>query len=197
MGSDDGEDNERPIHRVWVDPFELAARPVTNAEYARFAQPPRAGDPLFNHPDQPVVAVSWHDAMHYCERLGNVRLPTEAEWEFAARGGSEHKRYPWGDDAPADAMRQLAGPDCAGTRTPNAYGLYDVCENIHEWCADWYAADYYATSPDRNPRGPANGTRRVSRGGSWRHHVKVSRCAARSSIPPELRYTDYGFRLAR
>ena len=197
MGSDDGEDNERPIHRVWIDPFELAVHPVTNADYARLGQPQCADDPLFNDPDQPVVAVSWHDATRYCEWLGNVRLPTEAEWELAARGGFEHRRYPWGEDAPADAMRPLASPDRVGTRTPNAYGVCGLCENIHEWCADWYAADYYATSPDRNPRGPANGTRRVSRGGSWRHHVKVSRCASRSSLPPDLRYTDYGFRLAR
>jgi formylglycine-generating enzyme required for sulfatase activity len=83
-----------------------------------------------------------------------------------------------------------------GLGTPNGFGLYDVCTNVHEWCSDWYGAEYYAISPQRDPRGPGHGTRRVSRGGSWRHHVKVTRCAARSSIPPDFRYTDYGFRVA-
>ena len=76
---------------------------------------------------------------------------------------------------------------------PNPYGLYDMCENVHEWCTDWYGRDFYAMSPERNPRGPASGSRRVSRGGSWRHQVKISRCAARSSIAPELHYADYVF----
>jgi formylglycine-generating enzyme required for sulfatase activity len=71
-----------------------------------------------------------------------------------------------------------------------------MCENVHEWCSDWFDARYYAQSPDRNPRGPESGTRRASRGGSWRHHIKISRCAARSSIPPEFQYADYGFRVA-
>jgi len=198
MGSADGEDNERPIHRVWVDAFQIAPHPVTNAEYARFAPPPCIDDPRFNDPRQPVVAVSWTDAMRYCEWRG-VRLPSEAEWELAARGGAEGRRYPWGDDVPDDAALAvtLTGPRPAGQRAPNGFGLYDMCENVHEWCADWYAPDYYAVSPERNPRGPESGTRRASRGGSWRHRIKVTRCAARSSLPPEFRYNDYGFRVAR
>jgi formylglycine-generating enzyme required for sulfatase activity len=79
---------------------------------------------------------------------------------------------------------------------PNAYGLYNIGDNVHEWCADWYDAAYYVVSPERNPRGPLAGTRRASRGGSWRHHIKVTRTAARSSIPPEFKYADYGFRVA-
>ncbi|HTA29275.1 MAG TPA: SUMF1/EgtB/PvdO family nonheme iron enzyme, partial [Candidatus Cybelea sp.] len=78
----------------------------------------------------------------------------------------------------------------------NAYGLCNIGANVHEWCSDWFDAAYYAVSPERNPRGPANGTRRASRGGSWRHQIKVTRTAARSSIPPELKYADYGFRVA-
>src|SRR5687767_2713505 len=114
MGSEEGEDNERPVHRVWVDSFEIAAGTVTNAEYALFAPPLFGDDPRFNHPNQPVVAVSWNEAMSYCQWLSSVkggrfRLPTEAQWEFAARGGMDGKRYPWGDDAPEDSMRHLTG----------------------------------------------------------------------------------------
>ena len=168
MGSLDGAENERPVHRVWVDTFEIAAYQVTNAEYARFAPPPLRNDPLFNQPQQPVVSVSWNDAVRYCEWLSDLtgrlfRLPFEAEWECAARGGMEGKRYPWGDDLPDYATRSLNGPEVVGRRPPNAFGLYDMCENVHEWCSDWYDADYYSASPDRNPQGPASGSRRASR----------------------------------
>ena len=81
-------------------------------------------------------------------------------------------------------------------RAPNGYGLFDMCQNVHEWCSDWYDPNYYAASPAENPAGPPSGKRRASRGGAWRHHIKFSRCAARSSIPPEFRYADYGFRVA-
>jgi len=199
MGSEDGEDNERPLHLVWIDTFEMGACQVTNAEYADFAPPPFGDDPHFNDPRQPVAGVSWNDAVRYCEWLSDrsgrcFRLPSEAEWECAARGGMEGKHYPWGDD-PHDTCA-LEGPRPVGASAPNAYGLFDMCENVHEWCNDWYAADYYRLSPDRNPPGPASGSRRVSRGGSWRHQIPFSRCAARSSIPPEFRYADYGFRVA-
>ena len=86
------------------------------------------------------------------------------------------------------------GPEPVGQGEPNGYGLFDMCENVHEWCSDWYDPAYYAVSPAENPQGPAHGTRRASKGGAWRHHIKFSRCAARSSIPPEFRYADYGFR---
>jgi formylglycine-generating enzyme required for sulfatase activity len=210
MGSNTGQDNERPLHRVWVDAFHLAACQVTNREYEYFLRatgipsPPLWDDPNFNRPEQPVVAVSWFDAMKYCEWLSattsrHYRLPTEAEWERAARGNMEGKLFPWGD-APPESLpdhetRWISGPEPVGRYTPNAFGLYDISENVHEWCSDWYQADYYAVSPEQNPRGPETGERRSSRGGSWRHHIKVTRCAARSSIPPEFHYADYGFRV--
>jgi len=212
MGCDAGRDDEKPAHRVWVDAFELAAYQVTNVEYARFLaaakhpQPLHWDDPHFNHPQQPVVAPSWFDAAAYCEWLSKptgrrYRLPTEAEWERAARGGVQSKLYPWGDEPPESlpdyANRWKKGPEPVGLYPPNAYGLYNICDNVHEWCADWYDPRYYVRSPERNPPGPDKGSRRASRGGSWRHHVKVARCAARSSIPPEFKYADYGFRVAR
>jgi len=212
MGSDAGQDNEKPVHRVWVGAFELAVCQVTHAEYAEFLRATRHRQPLhwndanFNQPDHPVVATSWFDAVSYCEWLSRLsgrryRLPTEAEWERAARGGEEGKLYPWGDAAPETlpeyASRWKNGPEPVGRAAPNPYGLCDIGDNVHEWCADWYAADYYARSPERNPQGPESGTRKSSRGGSWRHYIKVSRCAARSSIPPDFQYADYGFRIAR
>jgi formylglycine-generating enzyme required for sulfatase activity len=211
MGSEIGQDNERPVHRVWTDAFLLAACQVTNADYANFLRatsalpPPLWTDANFNHPEQPVVAVSWFEAVKYCEWLTaasgrNYRLPTEAEWERAARGGLDGKLFPWGNDPPQSlpdyAQRWQSGPEPVARYSPNAYGLYDICDNVHEWCSDWFAAEYYSASAERNPRGPETGQRRASRGGSWRHHIKVSRCAARSSIPPQFQYADYGFRVA-
>jgi len=211
MGSEDGQDNELPVHRVWVDGFRLAECQVTNREYASFvaetgAEPaPLINDPNFNHPQQPVVAVSWFEAVQYCEWLRalhekNYRLPTEAEWERAARGGVEGKLFPWGDAPPESLpeyeLRWVNGPEAVGSSDPNGFGLRDMCANVHEWCSDWFQTDYYASSPGRNPRGPESGERRSSRSGSWRHHIKVTRCAARSSIPPQFKYADYGFRVA-
>lgn len=215
MGSDSGQDCERPIHRVWIDSFFLAVTQVTHAEYERFlratatAPPPFWHDPHFNHPKQPVAGVSWQEATGYCEWLTaetgrTFRLPSEAEWERAARGGLEQKQFPWGDDPPQSlpnyATRWQTGPERVAQYSPNAFGLYDIGDNVHEWCSDWYDPNYYAISPQRNPQGPAECSmkpaRKSSRGGSWRHHIKVARCSARSSIPPEFQYADYGFRVA-
>jgi sulfatase modifying factor 1 len=212
MGCETGRDDEKPVHRVWVDGFELAAHQVTNAEYAGFlaatncAPPPCSADPNFNHSKMPVVAVSWHEAGAYCGWLSRAtgkhyRLPTEAQWERAARGGAEGLLYPWGDAGPDGvpdyAKRWKLGPEPVGMYAPNAYGLSNLGDNVHEWCADWYDDGYYSRTSERNPQGPAGGSRRASRGGSWRHHIKVTRTAARSSIPPEFQYADYGFRVAR
>ena len=211
MGSETGQDNERPVHRVWVDGFLLAVCAVTNAEYDRFVRAtgnsaaPFSQKPDFNYPGQPVVAVSWFEAVKYCEWLSldtglSYRLPTEAEWERAARGGMEVQLYPWGDAPPQSLpnyeRRWKSGPEPVAQYAANPFGLYDICENVHEWCSDWYQANYYAESPERNPTGPDHGDRKASRGGSWRHHIKATRCAARSSIPPEFHYADYGFRVA-
>ena len=211
MGSDAGQDCERPIHSVTVDAFLLASTQATNAEYGRFLRatsvlpPPFWSDLNFNHPQQPVTGVSWFEAARYCEWLSSqvgraFRLPTEAEWECAARGGLAQKNFPWGDDPPQSlpdyATRWQTGPEPVARYAPNAFGLYDICDNVHEWCSDWYDPNYYAASLGHNPQGPASGQRKASRGGSWRHHIKVARCSARSSIPPEFQYADYGFRVA-
>jgi len=194
MGSDRGRPDEAPTRSVEVVGFRLGRTPVTNAQYAPFlatgraSTPPWWNDPACCAPDQPVVGVTWSEACAYAAWLAEVvgdawRLPTEAEWERAARGGLEQAATPWGDTLPAGEVPDgpLSGPWPAGRGTPNGYDLLDVGTIVHEWCLDWYD--------------PEACTRRASRGGSWRHHVRWSSPAARSSLPPESRYADYGFRV--
>jgi len=211
MGSEGRYRWESPRHRVWLDDFELAQTPVTRGEYKEFlnatghAQPAGWNDSSFSRSDQPVVGVDWFAASSYCEWLSQYegltyRLPTEAEGEKACRGNLDNADYAWGDEPP-DAIdyfrREWKGPRPVGEWRPNGYGLFNMGDNVHEWCSDWYDENFYSLSPERNPSGPENGTRRISRGGSWRHQIKASRAAHRSSLPPGFAYTDYGFRVAR
>jgi len=211
MGSDDGQPAERPTHEVWLDRFQLARYPVTRREYVVFLdntghEPPRDWqNPQFAEDNLPVVGVSWRDAGAFCEWQSQhneeVRLPTEAEWERAARGGVEGQTYPWGDEIPAWVPKQgrgpLESPWPVTLGTPNGFGLYGIAGNIHEWCSNWHGRDFYDTSPRVNPVGPGEGRRKASRGGAWRHALTMNRTAARSSLDPSFRYTDYGFRLAK
>jgi formylglycine-generating enzyme required for sulfatase activity len=199
MGWHAGHPAEAPAHEVWLDTFLIAPTPVTNAQYASYleatgaAPPPFWTTPGFTEPDQPVVGLSWDDAVTYAA-WAQARLPTEAEWEKAARGGLEGARFPWGDVRPTVAFSR---PPRVRATPANRLGLYGLSGVCHEWCADWYDDHYYAMSPPRSPRGAAAGSRRVSRGGAWRHADPWSPVAHRSSLPPHLRYSDYGMRLAR
>ena len=209
MGSEGHYSWESPRHRVFLRAFRIAPSAVTRRDYEKFLdstgheQPKGWSNPEFSDADLPAVGMSWFDAVAYCEwiseRLGELRrLPTEAEWEKACRGGRDHGEYAWGDEPPASFAYfrgEWNGPRPVRDGIPNAFGLFHMGDNVHEWCSDWFDPEYYTRSPEENPAGPDSGTRRVSRGGSWRHQVKASRAAHRSSLPPEFRYTDYGFRL--
>ena len=175
--------------------FDLGRTPVTNAEYAAFVakggapEPPWSRAAGFDDADQPVVGVTWFEAVGFAAWLAELtrrrwRLPSEAEWEHAARGGLVAAATPWGDVLPEGEIPEgpLAGPWPAGRGRPNGYGLCDIGTIVHEWCLDWFDAAE---------------TRRASRGGSWRHHVRWSKPEARSSLPPGYRYADYGFRVLR
>lgn len=244
MGSEDGDDDERPAHRVFVDEFNLAAHPVTNREYARFLRatghrPPgvhelpllvtaggrdrerafrqlaapyvwRDGEPPAGRLDHPVTLVRFDDALAYCAWLASVterpiRLPTEAEWEKAARGGFAGMRYPWGDQLdparanylPDPSLRAMHGTKPARSYPPNPYGLYDMAGNVWQWVADWYRPDYYRASPPGNPRGPASGRLRIVRGGSWvSADPRLLTCSHRHKVPDDTYSYSIGFRVA-
>ena len=189
-------------------PFSLGLTPTTNLDYAPFLatgrvlEPPWWAHPAYCDPAQPVVGATWFEAVAYCEWLSQVfgghwRLPFAAEWEWAARGGLVDAPTGWGERIPADEVPtgKLDGPWRVGRGTPNGYGLLDMGTIVHEWCLDQDAPEA-ATSPRPRSGTPLEG-RRVSCGGSWRHHVRWSPPSARSSLPPSYRYADYGFRVLR
>jgi formylglycine-generating enzyme required for sulfatase activity len=196
-----------------IDPFRLGRTPVTNCEFGAFVAagavgaPPWWGDPRFAGDRKPVVGVSWDDATAFCEwlnrggtepaepALGRWRLPSDDEWEFAMRGGQSPStsasgpRTPWGDALPEGEIPEgpLEGPWETGLGTPNGYGILDPGTMVHEWCLNW----------SRDASSGAAPRRRSSKGGSWRHAVRWSAPSASSSLPPEFRYSDYGFRVLR
>ena len=151
--------------------------------------------------EYPMVLVNWNDATAYAKWVGK-RLPTEAEWEYAARGGLVGKRYPLGDEISHDDANydDTDGKDrwkyCApvGSFAPNGYGLYDMAGNVYEWCADWYGSDYFSKSPAKNPPGPGTSTRRVLRGGAWGGFTRFLRVSYRVYSSPVSRHSYGGFR---
>ncbi len=211
FGSPPGEgwDHERPQFPAALPTYFIGLHPVTNAQWVRFleAKGARAPErwPAEASADHPVAGVCWYDAQAYCEWAG-LRLPTELEWERAARG-ADCRRYPWG--SPWDSARcqcSRAGyEDSGGTsgiwthpsgRSP--YGLYDMAGNVWELCSDWYDAEAYRRYANGDLTAPPRGERRVLRGGSWRYFGEGSfRCSERSSDSPSTRGRDYGFRVAR
>ncbi|HID62288.1 MAG TPA: formylglycine-generating enzyme family protein, partial [Anaerolineae bacterium] len=210
MGSDEGEDNEKPAHTVSLEAFEIDKFEVTNEQFARFVEETgyqtdaeKAGETgtwrtyAEGKDNHPVVKVTWNDAVAYCEWAGK-RLPTEAEWEKAARG-EDGRVYPWGNEwDPAKANTKeggLRGTAAVGSFGAGAspYGVEDMAGNVWEWTADWYQA-----YPDSDFYSEYFGEKfRVLRGGGWFNDQKTVRSAYRSSSSPDLRNDDVGFRCAR
>ncbi|MBM4138558.1 MAG: hypothetical protein FJ244_03645 [Nitrospira sp.] len=222
MGSNEGSDNEKPEHKVFLNTYYIDVYEVTVGQYAKFLDavstyPPPMWSTMDERPHQnrPVVNVDWEDANNYCKWAGK-RLPTEAEWEKAARG-TDGRIYPWGNDPP-DPSRANYGQEkdkwnkhdalvLVGQlkRGKSPYGVYDMAGNVWEWVNDWYDPDYYATSPARNPLGPKSGKFKVMRGGSWDMAPESLRSARRDlNTPsttdvdsPAYRNFNSGFRCAR
>lgn len=214
MGSPEteGEDQEHPQRRVYLDGFWIDRTEVTNAQYracmeAGVCDRPRCGQPAgFGAPDQPVVCVSWNQAHLYC-RWAGARLPSEAEWEKAARGTSG-RRYPWGDQPPSCDLAILSdesGLGCgrgstwpAGSKPAGAspYGALDMAGNVWEWVADSYLSDYYVNAPERNPPGPDFGMGHVVRGGSYLNPPAALRSAQRLGNLPLNAFDSLGYRCA-
>lgn len=190
MGSNDGEDDEKPVHTVYLDAFYMDKHEVTNEQYKKFMDATKYKAPRYWYlpnfcaPNHPVVGISWDDANEYCRWAGK-RLPTEAQWEKAARGGLGGRKYPWGDEITHNNANYwgTGGKDKwehtspVGSFAPNGHGLYDMAGNVWEWCADWYDGNYYVNSSKLNPMGPSSGSSRVLRGASWGNddpfHIRV------------------------
>jgi iron(II)-dependent oxidoreductase len=201
-------DEERPRHRVVLDPFWIDRYEVTNAEYGEYLKATGAAEPRYwnrsdrfhsgeKFPRHPVVGISWFEAKAYCEWRAK-RLPTEAEWEKAARGGREGSAYPWGDQ-PDRTLANYEGQGTlpVGSFPANGYGLFDMTGNVWEWVADWFDSNFYAGSPEMNPPGPDSGKEKVLRGGSYVDGIGPNRVAHRHWYPPQAQYKWLGTRCAR
>ena len=224
MGSDDDLPNEAPTHKVYLDAYYIGKTEVTNAEYYPFwlenggtdsEHTPISYEGEFGtwpeiaktKPNYPVVGVSWDSAVAYAAWRG-MRLPTEAEWEKAARGTTT-RRWPWGntftqriEDATVHAnvwKQSGAHLKPVGTYPTgiSPYGAHDMAGNVWEWVADWYSETFYHRSPDRNPKGSPVGSRRVVKGGSWLNPEKLARCSTRIGQYPAIGTSFIGFRLAK
>ncbi|MBI4851513.1 MAG: SUMF1/EgtB/PvdO family nonheme iron enzyme [Acidobacteria bacterium] len=225
MGSEEGNEDERPVRDIKVDSFYMDVTPVTNTQFQKFVNETKyvtdaekEGEEYdwqryasSERADHPVTCISWNDAMAYA-KWADKRLPTEAEWEYAARGGKIGESYPWGKEDPKNhanfGQGDLAGAALTGevelptkavkAYPANGYGLFNMAGNVWQWCNDWYEKGYYFSASETNPKGPASGKVKVLRGGSWYTDAAKIRVSARNSdTPTGGRQNDYGFRCAK
>jgi len=218
-GSNDGNRDEQPRHQVHVSSFAIDVHPITNEQFVRFLEA-MGGEKDCNHNDiiklkesrikrssgkvtiesgyakHPVVGVTWYGAVAYAKWVGK-RLPTEAEWEIAAKGGIDDGHYSTGDDI-EKSQANFFSSDTTSVKsyTPNGYGIYDMAGNVYEWCHDWYGYNYYETSTQEpeNPYGPLQGEYRVLRGGCWKSLKEDLECSRRHRNNPRTANSTYGFR---
>ena len=203
MGSNAGESDEKPVHSVTLDSYYIAECEVTQAQWQKI---------MGNNPsnftgdtNRPVECVSWEDATSFCAKLSELTgkrytLPTEAQWEYAARGGNKSQGYKYSG---SNTISDVAWYEDNSSRTTHAVkqksanelGLYDMSGNVREWCNDWYNASYYSSSPQTNPTGPSSGSYRVIRGGSWYNAASICRVAYRGNNAPSNRFSIVGFRV--
>jgi sulfatase modifying factor 1 len=211
MGSEQGDDDEQPLHRIVLDSFYLDTFEVTNGRFAKFVEAIQSEPPWgfadqatpVVHADRPVRWVNWMEALGYCLWAGK-RLPTEAEWEKAARG-TDGRVYPWGNDPPTAAHAVFGLPEGAETVSPignrdkgtSPYGVHDLAGNLYEWVTDWYDEEFYTQPPSSNPRGPGEGTAKVQRGGSYINQPYRLRAAFRTKGDPTEHDPHVGFRCAQ
>ncbi len=203
MGSENGFHFERPVHEVCVDAFYIARYEVTQRQWKEIMG---SNPSKFQGEDHPVDRVSWLDASAFIEKLNEresdtlYRLPTEAEWEYAARAGTTTEYY-WGDEVDNDYVWYYGTSEFqthpVGTKKPNRFGLFDMLGNVWEWTSDWFSADYYKKSPKMNPPGPKSGKFRVRRGGSSANLISHIRSATRYRGKLERRHHILGMRVAR
>lgn len=206
----EGSNNERPVHTVQLSSYRLSKTEITFAQYDMFCDSTGRSKPSDNgwgRGTRPVINVSWNDALAFCTwastQLGKtVRLPTEAEWEFAARGGGQNIRYSGTSETTQlinyawYSANSESKTNPVAKKLPNSLGLYDMSGNVWEWCSDWYSSTYYSTSPVNNPQGPVSGTYRILRGGSWGSTDQGCRAASRNSASAYDRFYIVGFRVA-
>ena len=209
MGSNDGYDDEQPIHAVTLDGYWIAETEVTQALWkAVMGSDEGWSNDYGKGSNYPAYDVSYNEAVDFCKRLNELtdykygfRLPTEAEWEYAARGGKKSNGYKYSgsnniDDVAwyVDNSGYVAHP--VKSKKCNELGLYDMSGNLWEWCSDWYSSSYYSNSPSNNPTGPKSGDYRVLRGGGWSHGESGCRVADRYYCIPDCSIYLFGFRVA-
>ncbi len=211
MGNDNGlSPDESPEHEVHVDSFSISATEITFEQFDRFCDATKRIKPKDNgwgRGSMPVINVSWNDAYEYCvwasrQAGSSVRLPTEAEWEFAARGGTKSQRYSFSGGNHAETVGWYS--ENSGRRThpvagkkANELGIYDMTGNVWEWCADWYSDEYYSESPKNNPKGPLTGQNHVLRGGSWISTEEYCHITTRSYLKSDYVSVSNGFRVVK